>query len=134
MQNEITFEPFTISTIENFPVRECTIQSTKEENIYYSSYWYECIIANIEHKKDGYVIDYCKPYICTGYDRPYFGWDKTEISDCTGDFWPNIENPVRNEQMVVIAFRKVNDTEVQEVLKKKSEIAEHGIDSQIWDD
>jgi hypothetical protein len=65
---------------------------------------------------------------------PYFAWDKTEISDCTGDFWPNIENPVRNEQMVIIAFRKVNDTEVQEVLKKKSKIAKHGIDSQIWDD
>lgn len=133
-EKQISFEPFKISTIDNFPVNECTVQSNTEQDVYYSPYWYECVIANLKFETDSYLIDYCKPYVWRGRDMELFGWDKTEISDCTGDFWPNIEKPVQNENTVVIAFRKVSVAEIENNMRIKKEIAKHGIDCQIWED
>jgi len=134
LQEKISFKPFIMSTRENFPAKECLVPYAKEASIFHSPNWYECVIGSLDFPKDGYMIDYCKPYVCVFRGELYFGWDKRGISNLDGDFWPNIENPVRNENYVVIAFRKVSYKEIEDNMKIKAEIAKHGIESQIWED
>ena len=63
-----------------------------------------------------------------------FGWDKRDISVFTGDFWPNIVNPVRNEDEVVIAFKQVSLEEIEIAMERKKKIAEYGLKCQVWED
>ena len=133
-EKEISFEPFQRVTSDNFPVEECTVQDKRENDVFYSYCWYECVLANLKFNTDCYWIDYCKPYVWRGNGMELYGWDKSEISDCSGDFWPNIENPVLNEDVVVIAFRKTSISEIDKILRIKKEIAKHGLESQIWED
>lgn len=133
-QNQILFQSYQLSTKENFPADECVVPFESEANIFYSPDWYECVIANLKFPSCGFYIDYCKPYVWAKENKSGFGWDKSELSECDGDFWPNIANPVRNENMVVVAFRKVDMREIETAFEFKKKIAEYGLKCQIWDD
>lgn len=130
----ISLDSFTFSTRAAFPESECTEQYEDDPNLFYSSYWYEVIIANLKFPTDSYFIDYCKPYVWRKDNKSGFGWDKRDLSTFTGDFWPNIVNPVRNENMVVIAFRKVSFEEIENSMIFKKKVAEYGVKCQVWDD
>lgn len=130
----ISFSPFTLATQDNFPSSDCVVKSKTEENIFYSPDWYECVIVNLKFPADAYRIDYCRPYVWAQAERSGFGWDKSELFGINGDFWPNITNPVRNEDMVVIAFKKVSYEEAAIAMEKKKKIAEYGLKCQLWDD
>lgn len=133
-QNQISFQSYQLSKEENFPVDECVVPSESEANIFYSPDWYECVIANLKFPTCGYLVDYCKPYVWVKDSKSGFGWDKSKLSECNGDFWSNIANPVRNENMVVVAFRKVDMGEIETAFEFKKKIAEYGLKCQAWDD
>ena len=132
--SRISFQPFIVASQDNFPASDCVIRSETEPNIFYSPDWHECVIANLKFPTDSYSIDYCRPYVWAKSEDTGFGWDKGGLSNCTGDFWPNWENPVRNEDRVVVAFRKVSFEEIEAVFEAKKKIARHGLECQKWDE
>ena len=118
---------YTKSVREVFPAEECVLPD-KEEGVYNSDKWYECIIVNSKFPEDGFRVHVCRPYIWTDGTETRYGW----IYEGQ-DFYDNFENPVRNniDNYAVVAFRPVDKESFQTEVRN---LAQEIIDNQVWDD
>ena len=91
---------FTSSTEDAFPKDICTIPS-KEEGVFMSDSWYECILLNTKFPEDGFMIKILKPYIWTDGKETLFAW----IAENPNEYYDNMSNPIHDDDLVVVGFR-----------------------------
>lgn len=96
------FEQYIKSTKENFPLLELEcVRPIKEEGVYESDIWYECVIVNQKFPDDGYRVCLLRPYIWTDGKSTLFGW----LSENPNVYYDNLECPIHNNDMVVVGFK-----------------------------
>lgn len=105
-----SFESFTYSSKENFPMKECIIQNAREPNVFESDNIYQILYIDIRFSNCK-MVTYAKPYICYDENKDVtFGW----ISDRTSEIFGNVENSCQFWDEFVIGFIRINEEDMHD--------------------
>jgi hypothetical protein len=105
-----SFEAFTYSSKENFPIDECVIQDEREPDVFNANTVYQVLYIDLRFPKEK-MITYAKPYVWNdenGISR--FGW----ISTYTSEIFGNVENSCQFYDEFVIGFIRANENYQEE--------------------
>ena len=109
---ESVFDRYIKATKQNFPISECVIPS-KEDGVFESNIWSECVIMNQKFPDDGYRVVMLRPYIWTDGKLTLFGW----LAENHNVYYDNLECPIHNDDEVVVGYRPADkisfDAEMQ---------------------
>lgn len=98
------FENFILSSKNNFPEEECTVQDKRELDVFWSPYIYMVLYIDIRFK-DWKYITYARPYIYKNNNETLYGWGAENSSEVYG----NLENTCQYYDEFVVGFMKVDD-------------------------
>lgn len=88
-------------TIENFPIKTCTIQNTREPTVFDSDTPFLCLVIDQRFKNDWRLV-VLYPYICKESDTvTTFGWVSKN-----GEIFGNINNSTQLWDDFVVGFQK----------------------------
>lgn len=106
-------------TIENFPIKTCTIQNTREPTVFDSDTPFLCLVIDRRFKNDWRLV-VLYPYICKESDTvTTFGW-----VDKHGNIVGNIYNSTQLWDEFVVGFQpyeNTNDLDLYEIFLQKIE-------------